>query len=193
LLDHAKRLELFVRIDMESSIYTERTLRLFREMHGQYPNVGIVLQANLRRTEIDVERLIPAGADIRLVKGAYLEPPFAAYEAKRDVDENYLRLLDRLWRPDARERGVRVAVATHDERIIRWAIEQARGRGIAPGQFQFEMLYGIRRDLQRRLVRDGYRVLVYVPYGEQWYAYLMRRLAERPANLLFVLRNAIRS
>jgi proline dehydrogenase len=129
---------------------------------------------------------------VRLVKGAYLEPAFAAYEAKADVDASYLRLLGRLLSDEARRNGVRVAVATHDERIINWTRQEMARRRIPRPDVDFEMLYGIRRDLQRRLTREGYRVAVYVPYGSQWYAYLMRRMAERPANLLFVLRNLLR-
>lgn len=192
LLERAQHHEIFVRIDMESSAYTERTLRLYHTVHAQFANVGIVIQANLRRSAADVEKLIAEGADVRLVKGAYLEPPSIAYSAKRDVDTNYLRLLDRLLSPEAQQRGVRVAIATHDERIITWSREAVRNRGIPRDRFEFQMLYGIRRDLQRRLVAAGYRVRVYVPYGSHWYPYLMRRLAERPANLLFLLRNVVR-
>jgi proline dehydrogenase len=192
LLERAESHGLLVRIDMESSAYTDQTLKALDEVRRMHRNVGVVIQANLRRSGADIEKLIAVGANIRLVKGAYLEPPSVAYEATADVDASYLRLLDRLLSDEARKREVKVAVATHDERIIDWTRQEMVMRGIPQVGVDFEMLYGIRRDLQRRLSSAGYRVGVYVPYGSQWYAYLMRRLAERPANMLFVLRNILR-
>ena len=192
LLERAGTYGIFVRLDMESSAYTDRTIELYCDLFREFPMLGTVIQANLRRSAADVDELIRIGASVRLVKGAYIEPPDVAYEAKQDVDSNYLRLLDRLLSPEAQQRGVRVAVATHDPRIVRWTKDETRERGIPRDRFEFQMLYGIRRDLQRRLVAQGYRVRVYVPYGAQWYPYLMRRLAERPANLLFLIRNLVR-
>jgi proline dehydrogenase len=167
----------FVRIDMESSAYTERTLAIQRELDR--PNVGVVLQAYLYRTARDVDEMIRRGVRVRLCKGAYDEPPSVAYPEKVDVDRNYVALAERLLGA-----GARPAFATHDEAIV----EHLRRVG-TPGTFEFQMLYGIRRDLQRRLVGAGHDVRVYVPYGTHWYPYFMRRLAERPANLLFLLRS----
>jgi proline dehydrogenase len=172
IADHAG----FVRIDMESSGYTERTLALHREVDR--PNVGVVLQAYLYRTSRDVEEMIQRGVRVRLCKGAYDEPPSVAYPDKADVDRNYLALAERLL-----EAGTYPAFATHDEAILRHLSHVGR-----PKTFELQMLYGIRRDLQRRLVKGGFDVRVYVPYGTHWYPYLMRRLAERPANLRFFLR-----
>jgi proline dehydrogenase len=173
----------FVRLDMESSAYTERTLEMFEQhLYPMYPeNVGIVLQSMLRRTMADVERAVRLRARVRLCKGAYREPPEVAFPEKGDVDDNYLRAMRRLM-----TEGHYPGLATHDERIIEAAQQFARAEGIAPERFEFQMLYGVRRDLQDRLVRDGWRLRVYVPYGTQWYPYLMRRLAERPANLWFI-------
>jgi proline dehydrogenase len=177
----------FVRIDMESSAYTQRTLDLFYSLHDRYPNLGVVIQAYLYRSEADVEQLIGCKASVRLCKGAYAEPASIAYPKRRQVDEAYSRLMRRLLLF-----GHRPAIATHDERLIREAIAFTRDQHIPPERFEFEMLYGIRRDLQEELVAQGYRVRVYVPYGEAWYPYFTRRLAERPANLLFFLRHALR-
>ena len=180
--------ETFVRIDMESSAYTERTLRLFERLWtaGQR-NLGVVIQSYLRRSEADIEWLIGLGARVRLVKGAYAEPPAVAFPYKRDVDANFARLADRLLR-----RGVYPAIATHDERLIDGVRRTAAAEGIGPDRFEFQMLYGVRRDLQTRLTREGCRVRVYVPFGDEWYPYFMRRLAERPANLMFVLKSVLR-
>ena len=184
VLDRARQHGNFVRIDMESSAYTDRTLGLFRQLWAEgYRNVGVVIQAYLYRSAADIEELIKLGARVRLCKGAYAEPPEVAYERKADVDASYVRLMERLLRY-----GTYPALATHDERLIRQAIAFARAEGIGPERFEFQMLYGVRRDLQERLVREGYNVRVYVPYGREWYPYLMRRLAERPANLLFFAR-----
>jgi len=179
----------FVRIDMEQSEYTERTLQLFRQkFHPEFGNaVGVVLQSYLRRTERDVEDMIALGARVRLCKGAYQEPPAVAFPAKRDVDATFVRCMEWLL-----ERGNYPGIATHDTAIIAHAKDFARERGVAPQRFEFQMLYGVRRDLQRRLRREGYNVRVYVPFGSHWYPYLMRRLAERPANVVFLLGNIVR-
>ena len=179
---------MFVRIDMESSQYTDRTLRLVEGLWaGGIRGVGVVIQSYLRRSEADVERMIALGIRVRLVKGAYAEPPSVAFPRKQDVDLNFERLAERLLR-----RGTYPAIATHDERLIDAAKHAAAAGGIAPDRFEFQMLYGIRRDLQARLRREGYGVRVYVPFGEEWYPYFMRRLAERPANVIFVLRSVLR-
>jgi proline dehydrogenase len=174
----------FVRIDMEQSAYTEATLRLFtKTLHPEFGNsVGVVLQSCLRRTARDVEDMIALGARVRLCKGAYKEPAAVAFPAKRDVDASYAACMERLL-----ERGNYAAIATHDDRLIARAMGFARARGLAPERFEFQMLYGVRRDLQRRLRGDGYRVRAYVPFGTHWYPYLMRRLAERPANVAFLV------
>jgi len=179
----------FVRIDMEQSEYAERTLQLFkRTLHPEFGNtVGVVLQSYLRRTEQDVEQMIALGARVRLCKGAYQEPATVAFPDKRDVDATYVRCMERLLL-----RGTYPGLATHDARIIEHARTFARDKGIPPARFEFQMLYGVRRDLQLALRRQGFNVRVYVPFGTQWYPYLMRRLAERPANLAFLLGNVLR-
>ncbi|TMI79635.1 MAG: proline dehydrogenase [Bacillati bacterium ANGP1] len=178
----------FVRIDMEGSPYTERTLGVFERMWAAgYRNVGVVIQSYLRRSVSDVERLIALGARVRLVKGAYAEPPSVAFPHKRDVDAAFARLAEQLLR-----RGAYPAIATHDERLIAAARRVASAHGIGPDRFEFQMLYGIRRDLQMRLRREGHRVRIYVPFGREWYPYFMRRLAERPANVMFVLGSLVR-
>lgn len=187
VLRSAQDAGVFVRVDMEGSDYTQRTVDLVSEFHQTYSNVGTVLQSALFRTPDDAERLIGEGVRLRLVKGAYLEPPSIAYAHKVDVDNAYLRLLRPLL-----ERGVYPAIATHDERMINAAIRIAQESGIPRARFEFQMLYGIRRDLQERLSATGYNVRVYVPYGSQWYPYLTRRMAERPANLVFILSNTFR-
>jgi proline dehydrogenase len=183
IVTRARDLGTFVRIDMEGSEYTERTLRLFEDrLHPSYgDHVGIVLQSYLYRTLADVERAIAIKARVRLCKGAYKEPATVAYPEKADVDTNYVRCMHKLL-----AEGNYPGIATHDERIINEAKRYARATGIAPDRFEFQMLYGVRRDLQERLVRDGWRMRVYVPFGTQWYPYLMRRLAERPSNLAFI-------
>ena len=189
ILDQARRQETFVRIDMEASEYVQRTLDLFRtELFPEYGNlVGVVIQSMLRRSDQDVADLNALGARVRLVKGAYAEPPEVAYPDKRDVDAAFARQTERLL-----DHGNYPAIATHDERLIEHAKSHARHRGIEPDQFEFQLLYGVRRDLQERLHRDGYRVRVYVPFGTEWYPYLMRRLAERPANVAFIVGNVLR-
>ena len=188
----AKELNNLVRIDMEGSEYTDRTLAIFEEVHSRYGNVGAAIQANLRRSERDLERLIELGANVRLCKGAYKEPPGIAYQRKREVDRNYIKLMEMLLSPEARAKGAYAALATHDERMIRHAQELERRWGIGREEFEFQMLYGIRRELQQRLADEGYRVRIYVSYGTEWYPFYMRRLAERPANLLFLLKNLLR-
>jgi proline dehydrogenase len=174
----------FVRLDMESSHYTATTLAIFETLWQQnYRNIGVVLQADLHRTEADVARVVALGARVRLVKGAYREPASVAFPRKADVDAAYVRLMQRLLRD-----GNYPAIATHDEAMIGEARHYAASQGIAKDRFEFQMLYGIRRDLQASLVREGYRVRVYVPFGRQWFPYFMRRLGERPANVSFVLR-----
>ncbi len=186
ILDRAG--ETFVRIDMEGSAYTERTLRLFERLWSAgRRNVGVVIQSYLRRSAADVERLIALGARVRLVKGAYAEPPSIAFPHKQDVDAAFERVAEQLLR-----RGVHPAIATHDERLIASTRRFATAHGIAPDRFEFQMLYGIRRDLQVRLRREGYRVRIYVPFGGEWYPYFMRRLAERPANVIFLVGSLLR-
>jgi proline dehydrogenase len=189
ILARAREYRTFVRLDMESSAYTERTLRLFYDRFSQMfaAEVGIVLQSYLRRTEADLERAIQTQVRVRLCKGAYKEPPTVAYPDKRDVDANYTRCMQRLMQ-DGRYPGI----ATHDERIIAAAKRFAGDHRIDGSRFEFQMLYGVRRDLQQRLVREGYRMRVYIPFGTQWYPYLMRRLAERPANVIFIAGNLVR-
>lgn len=177
----------FVRVDMESSAYTERTLRLVYCLHARFGRVGAVIQSYLYRSEEDVEELCRRKIRVRLCKGAYLEPAAVAFPSKADVDRNYLSLMKILL-----DRGSYPAFATHDEGLIRECCRHAAAQHISRDAFEFQMLYGVRRDLQRRLVDDGYRVRLYVPYGEAWYPYFMRRLAERPANVMFLARNFFR-
>lgn len=187
ILDRAAHLQIFIRVDMEGSDYTATTLALVEELHAGGANVGTVLQAYLHRTAADLERLVGKGIRLRLVKGAYREPAALALQDKAEVDANYVRLMQRLL-----DSGLYHAIATHDERIIEATVAYARQRHIAPDVFEFQMLYGIRRDLQQRLTREGWRVRVYIPFGPEWYPYFMRRLAERPANLLFLLKNLVK-
>jgi len=187
LARRAKDLNNFVRIDMESSEYTERTLRLVRDLHAQYGAVGTVIQAYLRRSEKDVEALCRLGIRVRLCKGAYLEPAEVAFRSKSEVDRNFAHLMRILLAA-----GTYPAIATHDERIIQAAKDFVRARNLPLDGFEFQMLYGIRRDLQRRLVSEGYRLRLYVPFGKAWYPYFMRRLAERPANVVFLARHLLR-
>lgn len=183
ILERARELNNFVRLDMESSQYTERTLRMFEDrFYPAYgPHVGIVLQSYLYRTLADVEHANGMKARVRLCKGAYKEPDTVAFPDKRDVDANYVRCAQLLLR-----QGNYPGLATHDEKIIRALVSFVRQSGIGPERFEFQMLYGVRRDLQEQLVREGWRVRVYVPFGTQWYPYLMRRLAERPSNVAFI-------
>lgn len=189
VLARAQQYATFVRVDMESSEYTDRTLHLFE--HRLYPlfrnHVGIVLQSYLYRTFTDVEYAIQLGCRVRLCKGAYKEPASVAYPDKKDVDANYVKCMHALLR-----HGNFPGIATHDPTIINEAKRFARENDIASNRFEFQMLYGVRRDLQERLVREGYGMRVYVPFGTQWYPYLMRRLAERPANVAFITGNVLR-
>ena len=177
----------FIRVDMEDSSVTQRTLDIVLKVYDESANVGTVIQSYLYRSEQDVRMLISRGVGIRLCKGAYLEPVTVAFRKKRDTDANYIKLMKLLL-----ESGQYHALATHDEAMIAATIGFAREKNIPADRFEFQMLYGIRRDLQQRLVRDGYRVRVYIPYGMRWYPYFMRRLAERPANLFFILRNLVK-
>jgi proline dehydrogenase len=183
----AARLGSFVRVDMEGSAYTERTLRLVEDLHAQYGAVGTVIQSYLYRSRKDVERLCARRIRVRLCKGAYLEHADVAFPRKADVDRNYIELMQLLL-----DEGEYPAFATHDEKIIEQTKAYAARKGIAAGRFEFQMLYGIRRDLQRRLVSEGYNLRLYVPFGKAWYPYLMRRLAERPANVFFLARHLVR-
>jgi proline dehydrogenase len=187
ILELAQGYGIFVCIDMEGSDYTERTIDITRRMHQQFEHVGTVIQSYLYRSRKDVEQLIAQGIRMRLVKGAYKEPKTVAIQSKSEVDHNYVQLMMVLL-----ARGNFPAIASHDEAIIEATCKYARDHGISRDAFEFQLLYGIRRDLQEKLVRQGYHVRVYVPYGSQWYPYLMRRLAERPANLMFVMSNALR-
>lgn len=187
ILQKADRHGQFVRIDMESSAYAARTLDVFYRLWPGHKNVGVVIQSYLYRSADDIERLIQAGARVRLVKGAYAEPREVAYQRKADVDRNFVDLMKPLL-----ERGNYPAIATHDERMVQATIRHAHEQEIQTTRYEFQMLFGIRRDRQVALVRDGFRMRVYVPFGTQWYAYMVRRLAERPANLWFVLKNLLR-
>ncbi|HKW75982.1 MAG TPA: proline dehydrogenase family protein [Terriglobales bacterium] len=190
VVEQAARLNNFVRVDMEGSPYTQRTLDFVHRLHAQAGNaghVGAVIQAYLYRSEKDVEELIARRIRVRLCKGAYKEPPEIAFEKKSDVDANYVKLMKLLLKS-----GVYHGIATHDENMIRATIAFARQEKIAASAFEFQMLYGIRRDLQERLVKEGWLCRVYIPFGSEWYPYLMRRLAERPANAIFILKNLFR-
>jgi proline dehydrogenase len=181
----------FVRVDMEGSPYTQRTLEFVHELHripGNGNSVGTVIQSYLKRSESDVEKLLAEGIRIRLCKGAYKEPASIAFESKADVDANYIKLMKILMKS-----GIYHGLATHDENIIRQAQAFAKAEKIAPDSFEFQMLYGIRRDLQQSLVREGWRMRVYIPFGSEWYPYFMRRLGERPANVFFIARNMLRA
>jgi proline dehydrogenase len=189
ILDRAKQLKTFVRLDMESSAYTQRTLDFFyQKLSPDYSGeTGVVIQSCLRRSEKDIEDLVQRKARVRLCKGAYLEPPTVAFPDKSDVDRNYVTLMERLM-----EFGNYPGIATHDEKIINHAREFARRKSIGHERFEFQMLYGVRRDLQETLRKAGYNMRVYIPFGSQWYPYLMRRLAERPANIAFMLGNIMK-
>ena len=176
-------------IDMESSAYTDRTLELFRRARAAYSNVGVCLQTCLRRTPADLASLLPIGPAVRLVKGAYSEPPNIAFPTKRDVDEAFFALTRSLFSADALARGTHPAIATHDTNMIARTIELAKSRSVAPNSYEFQMLYGIQREAQKQLARDGFQVSVLISYGTYWFPWYMRRLAERPANVWFVLRN----
>ena len=181
----------FVRVDMEGSPYTQRTLDFVHELHhmpGNANSVGTVIQAYLKRSESDIEKLLAENIRIRLCKGAYKEAVDIAFPVKADVDDNYVKLMKILMKS-----GIYHGLATHDERIIHQAEAFATNEKILPDSFEFQMLYGIRRDLQQSLVRKGWRVRIYIPFGSEWYPYFMRRLGERPANVIFIARNLLRS
>jgi proline dehydrogenase len=181
----------FVRVDMEGSPYTQRTLDFVHELHrmpGNTKSVGTVIQAYLKRSESDIEKLLAERIRIRLCKGAYKEPAEIAFAAKSDVDANYVKLMKILMKS-----GIYHGLATHDESIIHQAEEFASREKLSPDAFEFQMLYGIRRDLQQSLVRKGWRLRIYIPFGTEWYPYFMRRLGERPANVLFIARNLLRA
>jgi len=187
---HAARIDNFVRIDMEGSAYTQKTLDFVRDLHrrpGNAGHVGAVIQAYLHRSQRDVEELCAEGIRIRLCKGAYKEPAEIAYQDKVEVDANFVRLMKIMLKS-----GVYHGIATHDPKMIDATIAFARAENISPKSFEFQMLYGVRRDLQEQLVKDGWGMRVYIPFGTEWYPYLMRRLAERPANAIFILKNVFR-
>lgn len=189
MVQHADQVNSFVRIDMEGSDYTEATVAMTERLNARWPGrVGTVLQAYLFRTEADAERLISQGIRIRLCKGAYKEPPSISFADKADTDKNYVKLMKRLATS-----GVFCGMATHDDAIIDEMRKFVAETGLDKKAFEFQMLYGIRRDLQRKLVQEGFGVRVYVPFGTEWYPYFMRRLAERPANVLFLVKNFFKS
>src|SRR5882724_5560716 len=189
VVEDAARRGNFVRVDMEGSNVTQATIDIFRRLRDEFGlnDVGIVLQSYLRRTYQDAEALVKLPARIRICKGAYNEPPEVAFPNKRDVDDNYIRVMQLLL-----SSGVYHGIATHDPKMIEATINFARREGIEKEAFEFQMLYGVRRDLQRQLAQDGYNMRVYVPYGKHWYPYFMRRLAERPANIWFVMKNLLK-
>jgi len=187
IVRHAAALDGFVRVDMEDTSCTQRTIDIVLRVHKDSPNVGIVIQAYLYRSENDVRLLLQNRVGIRLCKGAYLEPATVAFRKKSETDANYVKLMKLLL-----ESGSRHAIATHDEAMIAATRQFAAEEGIPRERFEFQMLYGIRRDLQQRLAKEGYRVRVYIPFGKRWYPYFMRRLAERPANILFIAKNLLR-
>ncbi len=186
IVQYAEQLGTFVRIDMESSEHTDRTLRIFHKVFAEHSNVGIVVQSYLRRSEADIKELVRVGAPVRLCKGAYQEPASVAFQQKTEVDASFIRLMRLLL-----DGGAQTAIASHDERMIDATLEHVARNGISDDAFELQMLYGVRRDYQRQLVANGLGMRIYVPYGSQWYSYLMRRMAERPANLLFGLRAAL--
>jgi proline dehydrogenase len=188
LVTRAKTMGRMVEVDMESSAYVDRTLTLVSDLHARCGSVRAVIQAYLYRSQSDIQNLCRQSIPIRLCKGAYRESSDVAFPRKRDVDANYLRLMFELL-----DCGTFPAIATHDENILNRAVAYIRERNIAADRFEFQMLYGVRRDLQRRLVSAGYHLRLYVPYGNAWYPYFMRRLAERPANVLFLARNLLKS
>ena len=190
IIEHADAKSV-VWIDMEASDYVDATLDLYRRARAAYPNVGVCLQAYLYRTAEDLRSLVPLGAAIRLVKGAYKEPADRAFPRKKDVDENYFALAERLLADEARAAGVRAAMATHDLALIRRIIEHAESRNLGKSSCEFQMLYGIQREAQWQLAREGWKSMVLIAYGSYWFPWYMRRLAERPANVFFVLRNLL--
>lgn len=184
IIARAKELGIFVRVDMESSRYTQETVEIFRELRAKYDNVGLVVQAYLFRTMKDVPELLKMGTQFRLCKGAYDEPPEVAYPEKRDTDEAYKKLTTMLL-----ESGKYHGIATHDEAMIQHTKDEVKRLGLKPEAFEFQMLYGVRRDLQVKLIQEGWRLRVYIPFGKNWYPYFTRRMAERPANLIFIMKS----
>jgi proline dehydrogenase len=187
IFDKAQEHDIFVRVDMESSDYTERTLKLVYRWHEKYPNMGTVIQAMLHRSVGDIMELNRRGIRVRLCKGAYKEPPTVAIQDKRHVNENFIRLTEMLL-----SEGVYPAIGTHDDKMINAAIDFAHRNGIKPDDFEFQMLYGIRRQKQEQIAKDGYRMRVYVPFGTHWFPYYYRRLRERKENVFFIMRNFFR-
>ena len=194
ILARARQYQNKIRIDMEESALVDTTLTLYRTLRDEdnFANVGVVMQAYLYRTEQDVCRLIEEGAWVRLCKGAYAEPPEIAFPLKADTDANYIKLMQKLLSQQARQNGVYVGVATHDEKMISATMSTVQSQSIRSNEFEFQMLFGIRRELQERIVAQGYQMRIYVPYGTAWYPYFVRRLAERPANLWFFISNFLR-
>ncbi len=189
IVEDAARRGNFVRVDMEGSVVTQKTIDIFKQLREEFGvnDVGIVLQSYLRRTFADAENLLKIPARIRICKGAYNEPASVAFPDKKDVDENYIKVMKLLL-----SSGTYHGIATHDPRMIDATVEHMQREGIKKEAFEFQMLYGVRRDLQEQLARDGYNMRVYVPYGKHWYPYFMRRLAERPANVWFIMKNMLR-
>src|SRR5262249_38609487 len=187
IVERAAGYDNFLRVDMEGSIYTERTIELVKRVRSRNPALGTVIQSYLYRSEADIQDLLAYGCRIRLCKGAYKEPTEVAYPRKADVDANYLKLMGVLL-----PSGFYHGTATHDPKMVAATIRLAAAKQIAKDDFEFQMLYGVRTDLQRRLVSDGYRLRIYIPYGRDWFPYFMRRLAERPANAAFFVRNLFR-
>jgi proline dehydrogenase len=187
IVERAAGYDNFLRVDMEGSIYTQRTIELVKRVRVRNPAVGTVIQSYLYRSEGDIQDLLAYGCRIRLCKGAYQESPEVAFPKKADVDANYVKLMETLL-----PSGFYHGVATHDPKMISATIRLAAAKQISKDDFEFQMLYGVRTDLQRRLVRDGYRLRIYIPYGRDWFPYFMRRLAERPANVAFFARNFFR-
>jgi proline dehydrogenase len=192
IVGQAKAIGAFTRIDMEDSHYTQATLNIYKTLREEFDNVGIVIQAYLYRSAADMQALHAMGANVRLCKGAYKEPSDLAFPQKKDVDANYVRLAREFLQPNGQANGAYLALATHDEKIINWAKQYVAEQHIGNERFEFQMLYGIRSALQRQLAAEGYKMRVYVPYGSHWYPYFMRRLAERPANVIFLVSNLFR-
>lgn len=192
ILGKAKAIGSFSGIDMEDSTRTQATLNIYKTLREEFDNVGVAIQAYLYRSEADMRALRAMGANVRLCKGAYKEPPNIAFPSKKDVDANYLKLAQDYLNENGGHDGAYLGLATHDEKIINWSKEYIAAHGIGNDRFEFQMLYGIRPDLQRKLAAEGYTMRVYVPYGSHWYPYFMRRLAERPANVVFLVSNLFR-
>lgn len=192
ILRKAKAIGTLVTVDMEDSHYTQKTLNLFKTLREEFDNVGIVLQSYLYRSEEDMQALLALGANVRLCKGAYKEPAEVAFPRKADVDANYRKLAQIFLDANGNSNGAYLDIASHDEKMIAWAKEYTTAHQVKRQRFEFQMLYGIRSDLQRQLAQEGYTMRVYVPYGTHWYPYFMRRLAERPANVIFLVSNLFR-